>query len=102
MQKLGISKAGKARRQDKEGKQESIPEYPQQRLLLLLFLFPGPAPDDSVSCVHRGAAPRKDAATKSEARFYGSLYLLILESRSDMWAMYDNAQNRMESTILNT
>ena len=69
--------------------------------LLLLFLFPGPAPDDSVSCVHRGAAPRKDAATKSEARFYGSLYLLILESRSDMWAMYDNAQNRMENKILN-
>ena len=102
MQKLGISKAGKARRQDKEGKQESNSyKYLQQRLPLLLFLFPGPAPDDSVSCVHRGAAPRKDAATKSEARFYGSLYLLILESRSDMWAMYDNAQNRMENKILN-
>ena len=92
MQKLGISKAGKARRQDKEGKlvarsresKNQTPEYPQQRLPLLLFLFPGPAPDDSVSCVHRGAAPRKDAATKSEARFYGSLYLLILESLPDM------------------
>ena len=100
MQKLGISKAGKARRQDKEGK--LVARAGKERIKLLcihkcgsrsslpMFLFLCPAPDDS-SCVHRGAAPRKDAATKSEARFYGSLYLLILESRSDMSAMYDNA-----------
>ena len=87
------AKQEKQRDKTRRESKNQIPEYPQQRLPLLLFLFPWPAPDDSVSCVHRGAAPRKDAATKSEARFYGSLYLLISESRSDMWAMYDNAQN---------